>query len=70
MNIPIPTYFSLYNAAAAYQRMPNQMAYYTNFKRTPGQASACIACGACTTDCPQHIDIPGFMKKVAEMFEN
>ena len=70
MNIPIPTYFSLYNAAAAYQRMPNQMAYYTNFKRAHGHASACIACGACTTDCPQHIDIPGFMKKVAEMFEN
>jgi len=29
--------------------------------------SACIGCGACAAVCPQRIDIPGTMKKFAEM---
>ena len=31
--------------------------------------SACIGCGACTTVCPQKIDIPGTMAKFAEMLK-
>ena len=27
----------------------------------------CIACGACTQHCPQSIDIPGIMAKLAEV---
>lgn len=31
--------------------------------------SACIECGACIPQCPQHIDIPEELKKVAARFE-
>ena len=30
-------------------------------------ADQCIGCGACKAECPQHIDIPELMKKIAEL---
>jgi len=68
-NIAIPEYFSLYNAAKAYRKMPNQAAYYGNYIRTRGRASDCIECRSCEKACPQHIKIADMMKNVAEMFE-
>ena len=68
-NIAIPEYFSLYNAAKAYRKMPNQQAYYGNYIRTRGRASDCIECHSCEKACPQHIKISEMLKGVAEMFE-
>ena len=31
-----------------------------------GHASECIQCGSCEDMCPQHIDIPDIMNRVAE----
>ena len=68
-NIAIPEYFSLYNAAKAYRKMPNQQAYYGNYIRSRGRASDCIECHSCEKACPQHIKISEMLKGVAEMFE-
>ena len=35
----------------------------------PGYASQCVQCGQCLEKCPQHLDIPTFLKAVAEEFE-
>lgn len=33
------------------------------------RASSCVACGVCKKKCPQHIDIPKFMKEAADTFK-
>lgn len=61
--------------------IPVLISYYNELKLTPDslnvgmrvealpadkQPSACIGCGACTSICPQNIDIPQIMKDLAE----
>ena len=35
-----------------------------------GAATLCIQCGECLDKCPQQIEIPDFMEKANEIFEN
>ena len=64
--------------------IPVLISYYNELKLTPGslnvgmrvealpadkQPSACIGCGACTSICPQNIDIPQIMKDLAQQLE-
>lgn len=71
MNIPIPDYFELYNAELQEikKNFTVQGTYYDNLAAEHGRASDCISCGQCTQHCPQHIDIPSFLSRVAETFE-
>lgn len=73
VNIPIPKYFSLYNAdlqEAEEKEWKPQECYYDNLAAEFGKASDCIACGQCEGVCPQHLHIIDSLKKVAEHFEN
>ncbi|MBQ8515595.1 MAG: aldo/keto reductase [Ruminococcus sp.] len=71
MNIPISDYFALFNAEQQEIEKPFtvQGVYYENLTEKYGKASDCIECGQCMEQCPQHIDIVGFLKRVAEAFE-
>ena len=71
-NIPIPDYFVLYNNSkrAVLDVNTPQFVYYMNLASKNGKASDCIECRACTEICPQHIDIPEYLKKVTEEYEN
>lgn len=72
MNIPIPKYFSLYNADMQEIKEKGwtpQGEYYTNLTRTFGKASDCISCGQCEQVCPQHIGIIEELNRVAGHFE-
>ena len=71
-NIPIPRYFSLYNAdlqEIATKPWKPQGEYYDNLTTTFGKASDCIACGQCEGICPQHLPIISLLKQVANHFE-
>jgi len=69
--IPIPLYFSLYNAEKRTNTpgFSTQMVYYQNLNKKHPKASECVECGACEDACPQHIEITKWLKDVAETFE-
>ena len=71
-NIPIPKYFSLYNAEM--QEYPGkgftpQGGYYNRLTQVYGKASDCIKCGKCEHICPQHLPIRDNLDLVADKFE-
>lgn len=71
-NIPIPKYFALYNNRKQSAPAPFyiQQVYYDSYADSFGRASSCVACGECERHCPQHLDVAGYMKDVAELFES
>lgn len=72
MNIPIPKYFSLYNAdkqEVEEKGWTPQGEYYTNLTKEYGKASDCIGCGQCEGICPQHLSIIEYLQDVAKYFE-
>lgn len=72
-NIPIPQYFSLYNAdlqeVSSKGWLPQQ-SYYQALTLKHGKASQCISCGQCEGVCPQHLPIIEDLKLVADRFED
>ncbi|MCR5507659.1 MAG: aldo/keto reductase [Lachnospiraceae bacterium] len=71
MNIPIPKYFSLYNAEKqeyAGKGFTPQGGYYNRLTQVYGKAGDCIGCGKCERICPQHLPIRDNLKLVAAQF--
>ena len=72
-NIPIPSYFALYNTEKLRTRedWSPEMEYYVNYVRSgKGKASDCISCRKCERVCPQHIPISDWMKQVKVTLED
>lgn len=70
--IPIPKYFSLYNAEKQEIKEKGwtpQGEYYQRLTDNFSKASECIECGQCEAVCPQHLNIIEELKKVAAQFE-
>lgn len=70
-NIPIPEYFELYNAQKQEIEKPFTVeeVHYEVLSEKYGKASDCIECKKCSRICPQHLNVPKYLKQVAEMFE-
>jgi predicted aldo/keto reductase-like oxidoreductase len=74
-DIAIPDYFALYNDMKRLEKSSSQndvltqALYYGNLIEQRGPASACIECESCKKVCPQHLDIPKYLKEyiVAEL---
>lgn len=73
-NIAIPRCFSLYNEDK--RQDPDEQtdwtppfSYYEILIKDNGKASDCIGCGLCKEVCPQHLDIPSLLGRVATRFE-
>ena len=74
MQIPIPDYFALYNnileaEGSEWTIQGNRRNYARLVEAGAGKASECLGCGLCHEICPQHIEIPELMPKVAEALE-
>ena len=70
-NIPIPKYFSLYNAELQEYKdkgFTPQGEYYDRLTQVYGKAGDCIACGKCERICPQHLPIRDNLGLVAKQF--
>ena len=74
MQIPIPDYFVLYNnvlenPGSDWTLQGNRKNYARLQDTGAGKASECLGCGLCEAACPQHINIPELMPKLAEVLE-
>ncbi len=67
-NIPIPTIFACLNSQKAYGGWVSGM-YYETHTSGGAKASDCIQCGACESQCPQHLEIRELLKQAAKEFE-
>ena len=64
VGIDIPAVYEAYNATVS-RGMDKARQMY---KAIPTTAEACVGCGKCLAVCPQHIDSPQLMRKIAEVF--
>ena len=73
MGIAIPDYFALMNDLSKFgeTRMDRNKQRYAQLTGEGGRglASACIGCGQCEGQCPQHLPIIQYLKDVAATFE-
>lgn len=70
--IPIHLFFSLYNEDArelADKKWSSQSNYYFNLSKTNNKPNACISCGQCELQCPQHLPVRRYLKAVTDRFE-
>ena len=72
MYIPIPQYFSLYNAEKQEIKEKGwtpQGEYYSRLSQKHAKASDCIQCGQCEGICPQHLSIIEYLQEIVKEFE-
>ena len=72
--VNIPACFEVYNAFHMFGDAVQEFMYAVRMSGivaggAPSFASQCIECGECLEKCPQHLDIPYFLKKVADEME-
>ncbi|MDR1816331.1 MAG: 4Fe-4S dicluster domain-containing protein, partial [Clostridiales Family XIII bacterium] len=65
--IEIPSVMDLVNNWTVFAQNPKLKNEYGMFLKT--KASACVECGKCEGECPQHLPIIEAMKKAVEIYE-
>ena len=67
--INIPALFQAHNNVIQFGDNAISRRSYENAIKEHGLASACVECGLCEEQCPQHLEIRNLLKDVAKMFE-
>ncbi len=67
--VNIPGIFSRYNDGNMFGAFDQPRRSYLFLGRNGGDATHCVACGACETKCPQHIDIINQLKVAHKALE-
>ena len=70
-SIPIPEYFALYNEDQLNLRegRPVDRGAYQKLAANGALASACVGCKQCEHACPQHLNVTGWLERVAKTYE-
>ena len=68
-NINIPGLFQAYNNVIQFGDTAISRRGYAQAIKERGLASACVECGMCEEQCPQHLEIRNLLKDVTKMFE-
>lgn len=68
MHIHIPFMIEAINTTTVFNNKPGSMNGYLFGCSLGGKPADCIACGKCVPACPQHLEIPKYMKQAAEMY--
>ena len=68
--VNIPRNLGLLNDYEMYQSLGDAKWQYKMLASNKADASLCVNCKACISKCPQHIQIPDYLKKVREMFDD
>ena len=74
-DVAIPRCFEVYNKMHMFGNEAEAKFSYAIgmsglFSETPSYASQCVQCGECVEKCPQNIEIPEFLEKVAAEMED
>ena len=71
VSIPIPEYFALYNEDQLNLRegRPVDREAYQKLAADGGLASPCVGCRQCEHACPQHLNVTGWLERVAKTYE-
>ena len=71
VSIPIPEYFALYNEDQLNLRegRPVDREAYQKLAADGGLASACVGCRQFEHACPQHLNVTGWLERVAKTYE-
>ena len=69
--VDIPRIFQFYNDGIMYEDMETSRKMYNSpFMKPEARADKCEECGECLTKCPQHIEIPDWLKKAGEALKS
>lgn len=68
--VAIPWTLGIYNDAHIFGNKKRHQGEYNFFIPPDNKADKCTQCGACVSKCPQKIDIPAELEKVAEFFRS
>ncbi len=70
IGMEIPRLFRILNQYRTFGNREGALRQYDKLTAEHPRASECLECYACTDHCPQHLEIPELLKKVAETFES
>ena len=65
LELPIPGYIRTLNNAQMFGKVPGIVHSY-KWMTSKHKPSDCANCGCCTAVCPQHLDIPGHLQRLAD----
>lgn len=66
--INVPAAFALYNQYKVSKSKMSFTMYYDTLSEAE-QPDACIKCGLCSKNCPQNLDIPALLTKIADEYK-
>jgi predicted aldo/keto reductase-like oxidoreductase len=66
--VSIPAVLGMYAENKMFADAPSNKREYLTFIPETARADKCSACGECLSKCPQHIDIPRWMKEITNFY--